>query len=179
MVATRGRVPARSEERRRTNAPEGPFTKVEEAEAVAVGIDTDPDIPAAGEHWEDAVVAFYDALRVSPGVIFMYAADWHMAWALCEQWDQNLKPQFVGMEIDADGSSRARMEIVPMKGATLTALLQGFRAMGVSEEARRRMGYEAPALKHAAARSAVPADTGEVVQTRDELAAERAKRRLG
>lgn len=179
MVATRGPMPQRSDERRRANEPEGPFTKVDEVEAASVGIDIDPDIPAAGEHWEDGVVAFYEALRVSPGVIFMYAADWHMAWNLCEQWDMNLKPQFVGMETDADGSTRAIMEIVPMKGATLTALLQGFRAFGVSEEARRRMGYEAPALKRAAARSAVPADTGEVVQTRDQLSEERMKRRLG
>lgn len=182
-MGVRGPAPKRSEERRRANAPVGVSTKVDEEQATSVGIDLDPQIPVAGEHWLEHVAALYDSLRVSPGVVFMYAADWHLAWQLCEQLDQNLKPQFVGMKeawnYDADAMEKTpQMEVLPIKGATLSSLLAGLRALGVTEEARRRMQYEAPALKNAAERAAVPVDTG-VVASRDELAAERERRRLG
>lgn len=177
MVATRGPIPKRSEERRRQNEPEGVFTKQSEDQARAAGIDLDPGIPAAGGHWEEQIADLYRAIAVSPGATFMYAADWHVAWALCEQWDQNLKPQFVGMQATGPDTNEPLYEVVPMKGATLSALLAGFRALGITEEARRRMGHEAPPLQHAAERAALPSDA-DVVATRDELQAKRQERFL-
>lgn len=184
MAGSRGPIPKRSEERRRTNEPEGVFTKHDEATAAAVGVDLDPQIPAPDEAWEESVAALYNSLQASPGVVFMYAADWHLAWQLCEQLDQNLKPQFVGMKevwnYDADVMEKTpQMETIPMKGATVSALLAGFRSLGVTEEARRRMGHEAPALKRAADRAATPAHESDVVASRDELADQRQRRFLG
>lgn len=147
---TRGPAPKRSEERRRTNSPQP--RKVGRDVLENLGVDLNPEIPAPGAHWEDVTVEWYESLRLSPGVIFMYASDWQAAWSLLDQYDRALKPQFMGMS-ERWNSEAGEMEKIPvlerqpLNGAALNAIFTQLRNITLlGEEQRRKTGYEAPAL---------------------------------
>lgn len=147
-----GMMPKRSEERRRVNEPTISRTKFDEAQLSAQGIDLDPDIPEPGEHWEQHVKDWYLSIRHSPGVIFMYASDWITVWSLMEQYDQGLKPQFVGFadrwnDIAGEMEHVPILERKPQNAAFLAAIFKELRNTTLlGEETRRRIGFEAPAL---------------------------------
>lgn len=147
---TRGPAPKRSEERRRTNSPQP--RKVGRETLANLGVDLNPEIPPPGEHWEQETVEWYESLRLSPGVIFMYASDWQAAWALLEQFDRALKPVFVGMA-ERWNSTADAMETIPVRerqplnGAALNAIMNQLRNITLlGEEQRRKTNYEAPPL---------------------------------
>lgn len=166
-----GPAPKRSEERRRTNSPKS--QKVGRGTLAALGVDLNPEIPAPGENWETVTVEWYESLRVSPGIIFMYAADWQAVWALLDQYDQNLKPQFVGIAERWNSEYEvmekdAIVERQPMNGATINAILSQLRNLTLlGEEHRRKVGYEAPALDVEPATAGSDEDDG-VVRNLDE-----------
>lgn len=151
-MAKRGPMPARSEERRRVNQPKGTFTKADDVVLDKNGVNTRPTPPEPKEDWDERALALYDSLRTSPGVIFMYDADWQTAWALVDQYDANIKPQFVGFEETwnseaAQMEQRAVRERLPIKGATLQSLFTQLQRIAlVGEDTRRRMQFEAPML---------------------------------
>jgi enamine deaminase RidA (YjgF/YER057c/UK114 family) len=142
MTGTRGPIPARSEERRRTNTPESqgqvPVTEGELKPVVK---------PAAHPSWHPLAAAFYESLEASGESAWYQASDWMAAYVLCESLSRDLKPQFVGMqdvwnEKAGDMEHVPAMMVLPLKGGSLSAYLRLFNTLGVTEGDRRRIGIE-------------------------------------
>ncbi len=128
-MGTRGKVPKRPEERRRTNKDEG--AQIEGSATANV------TIPPADEEWHPIAKMFYESLGESGQSEFYEPSDWAMAYAIAESMSRDLEPQVVGVPERTGEPVYAK---VPMKGASLSAYLKSFNALMVSEGDRRRAG---------------------------------------
>lgn len=130
MAGTRGPIPKRDAERRRTNKPEIPLASV---------VVTGPvPVPPAGKGWHPVALQLYDSLPASAQSCFYEASDWATAWLLCESLSRDLKLQVVG----TTQSGRVVRAHLPLKGASLASYLKGFASLGMTEGDRRRMSIE-------------------------------------
>lgn len=187
-----GPVPARSEERRRRNAPAHPIWKLgpEELKALPFEIDLSPvapELPAKStdqrwkdEHpdrrWGKQVTEFYEAIKRDPMVAWMTAGDWAMVMIVLEDLDRELKPQVVGVtpavystELQEVIGGEAITAVVPMKGAKLAALNNVFKSLGMGEGNRLRMQKEVTLFGEYISQLEGEGDNGEIAATRLEL----------
>ena len=130
-MGERGPIPKRSEERRRNNKPETPTDHVEIAGPV--------EIPPANPRWHKVARALYESLAASGQAKFYEPSDWAAAYLLAESLSRDLKPQVVGV---VQTTGKVVKAYLPVKGASLSAYLKAFAALGVSEGDRRRIGIE-------------------------------------
>ena len=130
MSGPRGPVPERSDQRRRTNAPEIPIDHAPAAEHV--------EVPEPDEDWHPIAKQWYLSLGGSGQRVFYEPSDWATAYLIAESISRDLKPQFVGMTEDGD----VIREKIPMKGASLTAYLKAMSALLATEGDRRRSRVE-------------------------------------
>lgn len=126
----RGPVPKRSDQRRRTNAPERPIEKV------PTRFQAEP--PAADVEWHPVALAWYESLAKSGQSAFYEASDWATAFLITESMSRDLKPQFVGLTDQGD----LAYESIPLKGASLSAYLRAMAVLMVTEGDRRRLQVE-------------------------------------
>lgn len=126
-----GPIPKRSEERRRNNKPETPQDSVEVTGLIK--------IPPANPRWHKTARQIYESLEDSGQAKFYEPSDWAAAYLLAESLSRDLKPQALGVSQITGKVVRATL---PIKGASLSAYLKGFAALGVTEGDRRRIGIE-------------------------------------
>jgi len=133
MTGTRGPVPKRPEERRRTNEPEIPIVKVD----IATLVKQEVEVPAADEAWHPVARMWYDSLARSGQATFFEPSDWATAYVLAENLsrDLNEQPMLVGKGDDAHIEFHAK----PLAGASLAAFLKGATALLATEGDRRRV----------------------------------------
>jgi hypothetical protein len=191
IVADKGPVPLRSEERRRTNEPAHPIWKLgpDQLAALPFQIDMSPTPPplptrSEGQAWNDAhpdskwcqlVTDWYEAIKVDPMVAWMTSADWGALMVLLEDLDRELKPQVVGItpatystQLDEVIGGEPVLATVPMKGAKMSAIVNFLKAFGIGEANRLRMQKEVQLFKEHA--TTVDAGGGDaIVETRLEL----------
>lgn len=114
MASTRGPVPKRSEQRRRSNKPEVPIESAPNAQREPLG-------PGAPEWLGGLARDWYESLRTSGQAVFYTASDWQSALILAK--------------------AVATFEARP-SAHMLTAILQGFGSLAATEGDRRRLRIE-------------------------------------
>lgn len=150
MVAERGPIPARSDERRRTNAPADGL-EISKApgggEVQWTDPPGDPENPKDPAAWHPLAENWYLGLQTSGQAVFFEQSDADTAYLMAENMSRLLKPQFVGMK-DVWNREAQQMEHVPafvrkhIVGADLNALIKGMGLLGSTEGDRRRMRIE-------------------------------------
>lgn len=136
-MGTRGPVPNRSEERRRRNKPEIETVKVDLSQ-----INDEVEIPEAPEHWHPTATQWYESLAKSGQAKFYEPSDWSTAFVLAEALSRELQPQPVVVPGANGEPGFVEMHKLPIKGASISALLKGFSALMVTEGDRRRLQVE-------------------------------------
>ena len=125
-MGSRGPVPKRSDQRRRTNQPEnGELTKGKAAEVV--------EVPEPDPEWHPVARMWFESLAKSGQSHWYEPSDWASAYLLAESMSLELKPQPV---VGKDGE--VQMLRFPPKGASLAAWRAGMAALLVTEADRRR-----------------------------------------
>lgn len=131
-MGSRGPVPKRTDQRRRTNQPVTPVAKP------AAGVRSSGEIPEADDGWHQVSKSWYASLAKSGQSVFYEPSDWALAFLIAESMSRDLSPQFVGITEQGDSV----METIPLKGASLSAYLKAMNALLVTEGDRRRMSVE-------------------------------------
>lgn len=141
LVGTRGPVPRRDGERRRTNGLEGGAETTsmgqDELTALPFEVDLAPEPPDADADWNPLVKRFWEALKVDPARKWMTSADWAAAAIFFESMSRDLEDQPV---ISKDGE--VTMVKVPLKGTSIAGYLKFMADLGVTEAGRLRMRKE-------------------------------------
>lgn len=153
-----GPVPKKDAERRRRNkTPDNGGKSAIPAEVVNLDetLAGEVEIPAADDSWHPIAKQIYDAQQHSGQALWMEPSDWSMLYLMCESISRDLNPQVVGITEDGD----VVKDVIPLKGASLSAYLKGFAALLVSEGDRRRLRIELERQK----RIDAAAEGGEVV----------------
>jgi len=132
-MGTRGPVPKRSDQRRRANKPTS--GEVSKAPAAAV-----VPVPETAEEWHPVAQRWFDSLAESGQSRFYEPSDWATAYLVAESISRDLNPQFVG--VTAGDSSEPIYEVIPLKGASLSAYLKAFGNLLTTEGDRRRASIE-------------------------------------
>ena len=133
-MGTRGPVPKREDQRRRTNKPATPVSKADGAIKVVV--------PAACEDWHPVAAQWYASLTESGQQKFYEPSDWSTAYLIAESISRDLNPQFVGFVQIAHDETQAEYAKIPLKGASLSAYLKAMGDLLTTEGARRRASLE-------------------------------------
>lgn len=133
-MGARGPAPKRDAERRRRNQREVATTTLRPDQIAGAEV----EIPAADESWHPVAIQWYESLQKSLVATFYEPSDWALAYTLGEQLSRELKPQVVGVNDEGEPVFAK----VPMKGASLSAILKGFSQLMVSEADRRRLSIE-------------------------------------
>ena len=122
MTSTRGPVPKRSSQRRRTNHD----TPIEKVRNVSTGV-PEPADPA----WQVSVQELWTALGDSPMSQYYTPADWAFAWLTCDILTEALttRNQQTGM----------------LNASMLTACMANLARLGTTEGDRRRIRMEVEA----------------------------------
>lgn len=136
----------RAEERERRNTPAGGESiqlTAEEMKSLPFDVELLVEPPPAGEKWEYAAKALYEATLRDPARIWMGPADWAAHWLICESISRDLAPQYVAMAeggVDLESGEQIASHVVrerlPLKGASLASYLKWFGMVGVGEAAR-------------------------------------------
>lgn len=135
-MGEKGPPPKRSDQRRRTNAPETPIDRADGGEVV---------IPDPDEEWHPIARMMWDALGTSGQSVFYESTDWSLAFALCESMSREFKPQVVGssvVEVDGEKIREPIWAEVPPKAAALASWSKMTTSLLVAEGDRRRAGLE-------------------------------------
>ena len=133
-MGERGPIPKRSEERRRTNAPEDGITLTRGHRG------PEPEWMAADDRWDDLARNWYEGLQVSGQARFYEQSDADVAYLLAEQMHRHLEDQAI--VIGRGDDREVQMISKPMSGTDLSALLKGMSLLGATEADRRRMRIE-------------------------------------
>ena len=140
-MGTRGPLPLRSGERvghgngaahQPTKTDADDFSRLD-------GIDLYPEQPQAAEHWHESAKMYWEALSRTPEKIWMTSGGWAAAWLQTEQISREMKPQPIGVHPE---TGEPVFAVVPMKGASLSAHMKMWGALGLTEGDRRRMSHE-------------------------------------
>lgn len=127
-----GRVPKRSDQRRRTNKPAKELTKAPGAEDVIRS--------PANSKWHPVAKRWYESLEKSGQSVFYEPSDWAAAYVLAESISRELKPQpFV---VQTEEGPDVKMMTMPPKSASIAAWLKGMTALLATEGDRRRASLE-------------------------------------
>lgn len=130
-MGARGPVPKRSEQRRRVNKPAGgEITKAKGATVVPV--------PEPDEEWHPVARQWYDALARSGQSAFYEPSDWATAVLIAESMSRDLREQVVGIT----ETGVVVRDVIPLKGASLSAYLKAFGNLLTTEGDRRRVSLE-------------------------------------
>lgn len=132
-MGSRGPVPKRSDQRRRTNKSatvSGKVTKAPAADRVCA--------PTPDEEWHPVARRWFDSLSASGQSRFYEPSDWATAYLIAESISRDLNPQVVGVTERGD----AVFESIPLKGASLSAYLKAFGNLLTTEGDRRRASVE-------------------------------------
>ena len=137
----RGPVPKKDAERRRRNkTPED--GKNSAIPATVVNVDEllagDVQVPDADEAWHPIARQMYDSVTRSGQVIWMEPSDWSALYLICESISRDLNPQVVGITEDGE----VVRDVIPLKGASLSAYLKAMASLMMLEGDRRRLRIE-------------------------------------
>lgn len=130
-----GPIPKRSDTRRRRN-------KASEPEKAAAGTPVAPERPAADENWHPIAKGWFESLGRSGQAQFYEPSDWATAVLIAESMSRDLLPQVVGVLQEGKDAGEVVKEVIPLKGASLTAYLRAMSVLLVTEGDRRRMRLE-------------------------------------
>lgn len=133
-MGNRGPVPKRSEVRVRANKPVGGLLELESRGKES------PYLP--DEEWHPIALEYYRSVEESGQSQLFEPSDWMSLYLLCENLSRLLNPQFIGMAVAADGSTKPMKMAIPLKGADMTALRAHQAALLMTEGDRRRMQIE-------------------------------------
>lgn len=133
-MGSRGPVPKRSDQRRRTNEPEQPIDTAPGADAV--------EIPEADAGWHAIALAWYESLGQSGQSAFYEPSDWATAYLIAESMSRDLEPQAIGIVAQGARAGEVVMAPTPLKGASLAAYLKAMSVLLVTEGDRRRAAVE-------------------------------------
>lgn len=126
----RGPVPKRSDQRRRTNAPDQPIDSLPGA--------AHAPSPEADENWHPVAKAWFDALGTSGQSQLYQPSDWATAVLIAESMSRDLSPQAIGITEQGE----VVRDVIPLKGASLSAYLRAMAVLMVTEGDRRRLHLE-------------------------------------
>jgi hypothetical protein len=94
--------------------------------------------PEADPGWHPVALAWYASLAVSGQHTFYEPSDWATAYLIAESISRDLNPQVVGVT----DSGKVVTDVIPMKGASLSAYLRAMTCLLVTEGDRRRHQVE-------------------------------------
>lgn len=137
-----GPIPTRTDQRRRTNAPEG--VQVTKAAGALVVVPPDAD-----QAWHPVATRWFDSLKTSGQSAFYEDSDWATAYLVAESMSREL----------STGE--------PPTGAAMAAWLKAMGSLMVTEGDRRRARLE---LERPSAEE-VPADVDDLAEYRARLTA--------
>jgi hypothetical protein len=129
-MGTRGPIPKRSTQRRRSNS-------ADTDSAPAVGVEYEPD--PADENWHPVAKAFYEAAAMSGQTHYYEPSDWVLLWLTCENMSRDLKPKYIGVDPETGQIVRSRQ---PISGSSLNAYNRVMQELLITEGARRRSRIE-------------------------------------
>lgn len=124
-------LPKRSTQRRRAPKP-GEIEWARGADDVEP-LEPDPE-------WHPIARQIYDSLEQSGQSRFFEPSDWAIAYLFVDSISRDLKPQYVG--VTAAPHSEPIYEVIPLKGASLSAYLKAFGNLLMTEGDRRRLRLE-------------------------------------
>lgn len=130
-MGTRGPVPTRSDQRRRTNEPDIPVTSLD--------IEGPVPVPDADPAWHKVALAWFESLAASGQAKFYEPSDWATAVLVAESMSRDLSPQAIGI---AEKTGEVVRDVIPLKGASLSAYLRAMSVLMVTEGDRRRLSLE-------------------------------------
>ncbi len=133
-----GPAPKRDAERRRRNP------KVVETTTVLIDdlIKEPVEIPEVPETWHPIARHWFESLARSGQAVFYEPSDWAAAMVIGETLSRELNPQYVAYTDKESGEVIAEWITMPIKGASLAAILKGMTALMVTEGDRRRLSIE-------------------------------------
>lgn len=99
---------------------------------------TDVPVPEADTSWHLVALRWYQSLAGSGQAVFYQPSDWAVAFLIAESMSRDLSEQVVGVT-ERDGVLR---DVIPLKGASLSAYLRAFAVLMVTEGDRRRLQVE-------------------------------------
>ena len=138
-MGVRGPAPKREEHRIRRNKPERETIKLDAAVHTDAPFEADPK-------WHAIAVEFWTAHENSGQSQFYAESDWAALYILCETLSRELKPQFIGFAEGYDDEGREVKKpvsgLLPIKGATLSALKGYMASLLTMEGDRRRLQIE-------------------------------------
>jgi hypothetical protein len=134
----------RDEERiRRNKRPEHFHLDQESFSDLPFEVELLVEPPAADQDWHPIALMQYEQMLKDPARTWMGPADWGLFYLICESISRELRPQAIGV---VDGGydpetgeyvvGHVAREVVPIKGATLNALVKVYSGLGVTEAAR-------------------------------------------
>ena len=129
-----GPVGKRDAERRRRNKPDRETTTVDVAALASMPV----EIPTPDPDWHPVALAWYESLPKSGQAVFYEPSDWATAYLIAESLSRDLEEQVVGIT----ESGEVVRDIIPMKGASLSAYLKAMTVLMVTEGDRRRAKAE-------------------------------------
>lgn len=150
-----GPPPKRDAERRRRNKDAIPTTTIDIDSLIAAPV----EVPTGEDDWHPIARMTFESFQKSGQAIFYEPSDWATIFLLCEAIDRELQPQPI-VKTDADGNQEIEMHELPIKGATLNAMLKGFASLLATEGDRRRVRIE---LERKAAADAIAGGDNKVV----------------
>lgn len=121
----------------------------EDLENFPFDIETLVEPPPGDAEWHPAAKRMYESLLVDPARIWMGPVAWAIAWVMAENLSREMYPQVIGVvEGGIDPMTGERVpghvarETVPMKGTSITALLNWAKANGIHEQDRLALRKE-------------------------------------
>lgn len=138
LYRDRGPMPKRDAERVRRNEPTVATLKINVAELIGREV----EIPTPDPNWHSVALFWYESLAESAQCVYYEPSDWAFAYVIATDLDRKLKPQFVGMQTDTDGSTHPHVAVKPLNGADVTAFTKACSNLLVTEVDRRRIGLE-------------------------------------
>lgn len=130
-MGTRGPVPKKESQRRRSTPADKPVEHVVAARVVAI---PEPD----EDCWHPVALAWYLSLEPSGQSRFYEPSDWATAYLIAESISRDLSPQVVGIT----ETGEVVRDVIPLKGASLSAYLRAMAVLMVTEGDRRRLQLE-------------------------------------
>ena len=159
-----GPPPKRDAERRRRNPKAVPTTTVDLETLITQPV----EIPEADGGWHPVAAQWYESLARSGQAIFYEPSDWATAYTLAETLSRELNPQFISYVDKETGETMAEWVTMPIKGASLNAILKGMTALMVTEGDRRRLSIELERKRGADAAAAALAGVASISDKRQQ-----------
>lgn len=139
----RGPIPMPDELRQRRNDSPFPVDHIsdEDLASLPIPIDLNPTPPASRDDWCDEARELWEAIQVDPAALWMGPAAWAFAKVMCSVVHLEFQERVTAVLQPGRGDDSGEIirEVVPMKGATINALLKWAAANGFHLQDRLRM----------------------------------------